>query len=368
MMKILTGFIVLIIFGAYLTKDSSKSYKPMFFSMNQEYQLVHQAQNIAILEDLKNEGLIQHKIELLSDENNNPLLYYAKIKTPVCIDGLCKPVHVEIYWNLLGNYVGYGISKKFPLTKFDHEEFERNDYLKLHQLLLDQHSILERRKLEDLFDTNAQAKEQIKYRGKKLDAVSGATKKEIKASLVEGALYSCYTLWHLAQGSVKDTIQHHLNSIYTNDLQRQFLYSPYSDYRFYALKTSKPTDYERDINQIIEIFKTEKPLIRTYILKKLPRGLWAKENISNRLYSLFSSVDIQSKTYLIKKLKDADHISLELLSTQIESMSKNQLKLYLKYLQTHPQKTNHKIKENLERMVNSGTYPYSYLILPFFEE
>ena len=81
-----------------------------------------------------------HQMYLLSDKEGYPLFFYSDIYTPVCIDNICKPIQIEIYLNLLGEYVGFALDKDQPLTKFDHEEFEPDDYEKFHKLLKRNHS------------------------------------------------------------------------------------------------------------------------------------------------------------------------------------------------------------------------------------
>ena len=312
--------------------------------------------------------LISHQVELLSNEHDEPLLFYAYINTPVCIDDICKPMHIEIYWNLLGTYVGYGVVEGQPLTKFDHDEFETADYEKLHHLLSNEHSILKRKKMSDLFDKNALPEKEITYKGIEVDGLTGATKKEIKSSVVEGALYSCYTIWHLVHGEVKTKMLDHLASIYSSALTERFLYAEYADYQLYALKQMGKDELSRYFPQIITIFHEANPLIRTYILKKLPEALWRQQTLSQQLYHSFSEVDINTKTLLIKKLSFAHPLALEMLSIHIEDMSRNQLKMYLTFLSNSEVALTPLTKENLQRASRSETYTYRYLLNDFLEK
>ena len=124
--------------------------KPLFFEMGEEYRKVAQEQEVFLFRG--KDSLPEHQMLLLSDSAGNPLLFYADIYTPVCIDNICKPVQIEVYWDLLGEYVGFALQKDQPLTKFDHEEFDSSDYLKLHQLLLNKKSILRDKKLSDFYE------------------------------------------------------------------------------------------------------------------------------------------------------------------------------------------------------------------------
>lgn len=322
----------------------------------------------AYISTFKNpDPLLEHELYLLSDSAGEPLLFFADLTTPVCIDGICKPVSIELYWNLVGHYVGYGVKPQNPLTKFDHDEFVEADYEKLHRLLMDNKSVLRRKKLSELFDEKAEPEKKVEYRGEEVDAVSGATKKEIKESIIEGALYSCYTLWHLVHGDVMGKIEGHLQSIYSEELERQFLHSGYEDYHFYALKQLTGPDFEPHLSRILEIFESDKPLVRTYILKKIPEVLIGREPVSRSLYSAFSAVDINSRTLLVDHLNYAHPLAAELLSGQVTAMSKNQLRSYLEFLEEDKANLRPGILKNLRQVVDAGEYTYGYLIERFLD-
>lgn len=339
--------------------------KPLFMNMEKEWQQVAKQQEIA--EFYNPDSSLSHSLSLLTNEQDAPLLFYADILTPVCIDGSCKPVYIELYWNLVGQYVGYAIDKAQPLTKFDHDHFIAADYEKLHELLLDNNSILSRRKLEDLFDVNVKPAKKVTYKGIEVDAVTGATKKEIKETVIEGALYSCYTLWHLVYGEVNGKIKAYLQSIYSAELATAFLYSDYPDYQFYALKQMSPADYQPHLPQVVHIIEKSEPLIRNYILKKLPKDSWKAAGFSEGLYALFSTIDLNSRTLLLKNLSNASPIAATLLSQQMTVMTKNQLKMYLAYLEEDADRLTPTIRDNLAETVKSETYTFTYLISAFLE-
>ena len=350
---------------AFMFAEMAKN-KPLHFAMDKEYEAAAQTQDIFTFQG-KDTALL-HQVQLLSDENGQPLLFYSDILTPVCIDNICKPMAIEIYWNLLGAYVGYGVFTDNLLTKFDHDLFEESDYEKLHQLLLNRHSILERRQLSDLFDANVAAKEKVKFKGEEVDAISGATKKEIKESVVEGALYSCYTIWHLVHGEVAEKMGNFLDSIYNPELSDYFLYSDYKDYQLHAIKNFDTLAIKNNLPRIIDIVVEAKPVIRSYILKKLPKNLWKEESTSFPLYQNFEHLDINSKTILINRLQYAHQKAPEILAPEVENMSKNQLRSYLKFIKTAQHQNREFIWSELKKVVDEGNYPYSYVIKSFLNE
>ena len=313
------------------------------------------------------DSLLKHQVWLLSDAQQKPLLYCSDVITPVCIDGLCKPMYITLYWNLVGHYVGYGVFPDNLLTKFDHEAFTPADYAKLHTLLLDQHSILERKTMEDLFDQSIAAVEKITFKGKEVDAVSGATRTEIKESVVEGALYSCFTAWHLAHGNIKEQIEQHLLSYYDPALAESFFKSPAEDYQLFALKQLNSTTLVNQLSQVQEVFKHTSPGNRLYILKKLPKELWKDEKVSQSFFQTFATVDINTRTLLLNNLKYAHPSVVNILAEDLEKMSKNQLSTFLNYLAENRQYLNGQVKTKLAQSAQNKSFTENYVIASFLK-
>ena len=125
--------------------------------------------------------------------------YGQDLITEVCLTGLCNEVHLWIFWDCLGNYLGFQVFEDEPLTKSDHEPFVESDYRLLHEVLNDENSIFRFVKIEDLV---------IEKEGMVgLDGISGATNPDLLAYASEGAIYTFYTLWHSTHGQVKEYIQ-----------------------------------------------------------------------------------------------------------------------------------------------------------------
>ena len=341
---------------------------PLFFTMSQEWKEVVKEENIFEFNNVNAEDYNQvtsHTAKLLSNEKGEPILFFSDLETPVCADGECKLAIIKIYWNLLGNYVGYGIDAENPLTKYEHDPFEKEDYEILHRLLLDNHSIIGRRKMSSLIDKVPVPSSKIN--SKDIDGISGATKKEIKESVVQGGLYSCYTIWHLVNGEARKEIKMYLKSIHSDSLNNYFLYSDYEDYQSYALKQLTKEECNNHPEQIVKIFKNVQPITKTYILKKLPESLLVQKNVIEQLYGTFSSSDINTKTLLVEKLKLAHPVAVEILSNNLSEMTKNQLKTYLAYLSEKPEFLNKTIQSNLMEISNSKKYGFSYVIKDFLK-
>lgn len=154
-------------------------------------QLSPEQGNFAILDDKKQSVPIQQ-----FRDGNGLIYWYRRVATEVCVTGECRPVDVGIYWDCTGDFFGLTVFKE-PLTKTDHSNFSDLDYTKLMAILADDWSILREYDLNDLTDEKQEAG---------VDAVSGATKREIAEGAVEDAVYTTHTLWHLIHVGEKEQL------------------------------------------------------------------------------------------------------------------------------------------------------------------
>lgn len=333
--------------------------KPEFYTMewDQGKQLVQKRTPLYIEVD----SLGRQDVFMLVDTKNVPVLYASDISTPVCSDGLCELMHIRTYWNLLGKYAGFDRYPDLPLTKYEHEEFLPNDYLKLHVLLKDNNSILKRKEIDELVEEPEEPKIES------VDAVAGATITEVKESVVSGALYSCYTAWHLVHGAVKDEIKDHTLSLLNDDMVLNMLHADDTDYQLFALKNIGEDQYGKNYKRIAEIFKTGIPLVRTFIIKNLPDSFWASEKLQTPFWDSFAQVDINSRSLLLEHLDKAPEPVVEDLSTRLGAMTKNQLKAYLQYL-AGAEAISPFIKENLIVFSNIDAEIYAYITASFLED
>lgn len=358
----LLGFLVLCV----LAVTGKEGHTPKFFAMGNEYMEVTSEEEAFVIEGA--DSNLQHMVYLLRDSSQKPLLFYAPIVTPVCIDGKCKPVHISLYWNQIGNYVGYALPPNIPLSKYDDESFEEEDYLRLHQLLRDGESILKRKHLDDLFDKNAKPEKKVRYKGEEIDGVTGATRKEIKEALVGGALYSCYTVWHLAHGEVKDKIEVFAGQQGSEFLETEFLYSPYRDYQHFAIRGLDSLALLDNLERITQILLSTAPLTRSYLLKKLPRAAYANPEYSSLLYHTLPQIDLNAKTLLIRRLAYAADRGVETCFKHLDVLSKNQVKSCLRFLEEHPAKKTKQVQELLVNFAEQEEFPYHYLIRAFLDQ
>jgi len=333
--------------------------KPEFYILEWKNGTILSEESTSLYIEIDSMGL--QEVKKLKDMEDNTVLYVSDISTPVCADGACKLMHIRLYWTLLGEYAGFDRYATQPLTKHDHDEFLSADYSKLHLLLKDNNSILKRKRIDELVDKP----KNLRIEG--VDAVSGATVKEVKESVVAGALYSCYTAWHLVHGKIKEKIKKLTLSSRDDHLLLTMLQSDHTDYQLYALERLTEKQYEENYKRVAEIFSIGIPLVRTFIVKNLPTDFWYSEKLQNPFWKSFSKVDINSRSLLLDHLNTAPKVIIEDLSIQLKAMTKNQLKLFLDHLKKSD-KINQTIYNNLISFSNLASETNAYLVKMFLED
>ena len=140
--------------------------------------------------------------ELLEQRDANGVIsgYSMEVESVTCADKKCDVVPVRLHWDDLGNYVRYELDPGGELTKKGHEVFTRDDYRMLGRILADPDSPLRWVGADELVPP-----EKAVLGG--ADVVSGATALSRKGTVVKGAAYTCYTLWHWVNGELREQIR-----------------------------------------------------------------------------------------------------------------------------------------------------------------
>ncbi|MRG47968.1 hypothetical protein GFS24_22800 [Chitinophaga sp. SYP-B3965] len=232
---------------------------------------------------------VYDSLKLALDDNGRPLYFFRNIYTPVCNTGECKPVYINFFWDLLGNYTRFTMPANEVLTKTDHREFQEKDYAKLQEIIAKETSIFSELKMEDLV---VKGTEKI---SDSVDVKTGATLKTIKNEVIEGAVFTCYTLWHLAHGKTTDEIRSITETLADASLLHSFLQSNNHHYQYWAMdkvinaKGHVTAAYEADIVRIIEgnnIFTARYALQKANSSFFAGRQLWLWETADKAVYPL----------------------------------------------------------------------------------
>ncbi len=271
--------------------------------------------------EVYSEDSILMEVELVYNAQDMPDYYFSHIKTPVCEDSLCHLVEINLYWDLLGNFHKYEVPPHWPLTKFDHEEFTKEDYEKLQGILSDKHSLLEDQKVEDLIDENT------KLVSAEVDAVTGATKKSVEKAVVSGAVYTVYTLWHIVNGEISERIPLHTKGLWNEVLLQNFLHSTHYPYLYYALDRIPAGQYPDYMPDILALLDEGGVFVSQYAIDKIPITIFENEVWQGKLVGRFENLNYKSQDKMLQKLQEVkvSGKSMDLLSGQLDELSQSQL-------------------------------------------
>ncbi|CAG4991600.1 hypothetical protein DYBT9275_00788 [Dyadobacter sp. CECT 9275] len=297
---------------------------------------------------------LSYTLKLVLDEAGHPQYFFRNIFTPVCYTNECKPVYINFYWDLLGNYMRYDLPKNKVLTKVDHDEFKEEDYQKLSEILAKSNSIFADLKMEDLITKGTDNLTD------NVDAKTGATLKTIKNEVIDGAVYTCFTLWHIAHGRASEEIKKIIETYQSERLLHEFLTSTNHYYQYWALDKvmdkngNIPVKYAKDIRQIIS---GKNVFTARYALQKSAPSFFQTDDAQSWLWQTYSSAGYMLQIAILKKLT---HIPLtspltESLAQQLVKANNEQFNLMLVLLKNQKKLSPKTLRTMADQLENSNT-------------
>ena len=254
-------------------------------------------------------------------KNNVPVGYQATLNMAVCDDKLCANVFLKMDWDLAGSFVGFDTLPGKPLTKFDHKRFTDGDYKKLDQILKDRNSMLRVLSKNELVDKSVVVKSAM------VDAVTGATPATVKKAVVDGAVYSSYALWHMANGAVRDSIRAFTLRNYSGEIVFCLIDSGNFETQIFALKQFSANDFLQQFDRLLLVMSKSSPVVSAYIISKFPL-VSLNRNQQVKFVEVVSGLDGYSKSIFI------DHIIAEReLAVAFFPLVSSQLQLFDERLQ-----------------------------------
>lgn len=168
--------------------------------------------------------------EILSDGTKQ---FYLDVDSVNCGEEICKVVTVRMFWDELGQYVKYELQEGEGLEKKEGAPFTKEDYKKLEWVLNNKNS-----ELEHVFKDELVVSDFVEHGNVDVDAVSGATSTVSPDETVEGAVWTCFTLWHWANGEMVSEIRKITREKLTNEnLIERYLNHHDSDYKTFAIES-----------------------------------------------------------------------------------------------------------------------------------
>ncbi len=263
------------------------------------------------------------------DKNGFPVKYSRNIVTDVCIEGECRLVAIQLFWNVTGRYLGFELPEGEFLSKNKHQPFVTSEYDRLHEILAEANSPLVSYTVEELVPK----KDTLKL---KVDAVSSATIAAVLDHIVEGAVYTTYTLWHIVYGPTKREIE----TLTTKKLDAALC--------LLILNSNNIKDQVWVLNHISANMKISEGLQKKLMELISGNDIYLAERALNALKTQSVSHDIQTelaqvfknsgflqKRLIIQKYSESDRLYADvaqILSSELNSLNgtlvKNILELY----------------------------------------
>ncbi|WP_257668894.1 hypothetical protein [Parapedobacter tibetensis] len=284
---------------------------------------------------IRENDTVAYTLKLAYDQSGTPQYFFRNVYTPVCYTNECKPVFINFYWDLLGNYIRYDLPSGEVLTKADHEAFEEDDYDQLQEILANPHSLLKDFAMEELVDSSQHRLSDS------VDAVTGATLKTVKAEVIEGAVYTCYTLWHIVYGEVRNKMGEITASYADNKLLHRFLESKNHHYQYWAMERVMDTEgnpSEQFHPAILRMIRGDNIFSARYALQHLSPAFFYPDKMQDWLWETYGSASYPLQIAILDRL-ESHPLSKNLqeqLSKQLSASNEEQFERILGLLEAQP--------------------------------
>ncbi|MFW6310196.1 MAG: hypothetical protein ACOC1D_03765 [Prolixibacteraceae bacterium] len=238
------------------------------------------------------------------DKNHLPLMYSRKILTGVCIDGKCRLVRTNLFWHVTGRYLGFELPGGEFFSKTEHHPFKPSEYDRLHVLLADPQSALSQYTLDELVPNKDTTKE--------VDAVSTATIADVLDYIVEGAVFTTYTLWHIAHGTTRREIELITTKKLTPELILRLLSSETIHDQVWALNqiTDEIEINDSLQNKIFRFIGGNDVYLVERALSALPSHILSEPETQFRLAEIFKTTGFLKKRLILQRMHEAHSLNI----------------------------------------------------------
>ncbi|TXF87981.1 hypothetical protein FUA23_16610 [Neolewinella aurantiaca] len=254
-------------------------------------------------------GMKQAKECLLVErkaDSGHTLDFRMEVESVICLNGLCKVVDVGLIWDKFGNYHSLELAKGVELEKKDGTPFDTADYDKLHRILKDKNSVFQAFELGQIVDLNVDSSG--------IDGISGATILTDKAATVEGAAWTCYTLWHWANSEIRDTMFEIAGHSYSDRELLSLLPLDSSSVRMALVQLEKRSLYDEATIAAVVAATREWETNNTKLAINYLNG-GPKETMRSAVRRIFSGAGPRQRVLFLKSvLHDDKHPPEEILS------------------------------------------------------
>lgn len=194
---------------------------------------------------------------LIEIQNNKkqPIAYYMNVKSVVCGNQRCRVDVIKVCWDKLGRYSHIELPEGVELEKKEGEDFTDKDYKKLDVILSDPNSPLQNVYKNEIVNT-------IGSEG--VDALTGATILLDKSSYVEGAVWTCYSIWHWIHGESKQILRNITGDSFSMLELKNYLKSDEKHQQLFAVEQFTR---RKNYSEATKILVAEEMLKKPYLIK-----------------------------------------------------------------------------------------------------
>ena len=225
--------------------------------------------------------------------------YKAHIETPVCEDQRCEEVKLDLYWDLMGDFSRFAVDTSRSLTKVDHVPFTQADYDRLDGILRSKNpSFIHLRKSELVENLNSNLATPI-------DGISGATVQAVKQDMVPGAVYTCYTLWHLANGGVSFQLAEQTRKRLDDDLIQTLLDRDDLEVHHFLLEHLSAEDFRKNLEKLAGLGDMYGSYFASRILRRIQPYDLDKPYVQRLIYQHFPTIGPPDQNHLITMIQNS---------------------------------------------------------------
>lgn len=263
------------------------------------------------------EGMAEVHWQTVKDDQDLPDFYVAHVKTPVCEDSQCYDIEVMLKFDLTGQFLGLDTLAGKGLTKLDHIPFTDGDYDQLQSLLMDERSPLGWYEKEALISDT---------RNSDLDGFTGATILEIRDIVIDGGVYSCYTLWNLVHRNLKFIAQERTKVLFDEGLIRKMVSYKEERYHYFIINHLASEQWLMFEEALLPLLNFNQGYFLKNAVEKMPREFLESETVQIFFAKRFAALNYFTQVAFLKRL-DGVSISWSLRQTlQSETNTSNTLK------------------------------------------
>lgn len=253
----------------------------------------------------------------LTDKEKEPISYYRKVFKEICFDGNCRLLNVILHWNLTGRYLGFELPPREFLSKAEHTPFVKQEYEQLQGILVDSLSALGEISYENLIPKQKTLPGQI-------DAVTRPTSKDVLQFVVQGAVFTTYSMWHLIYGQMQDDVVQATEAKLSPGLLLRVLNSPVPWDWMWGLDRlhffTKPSIALKQ--RVLEFVVSDSYSLASKAIDRIPVE-WCREiDFQKALWLKFDEVEYSLKPNLIQKISESKNMNKTILVELAKKLSK----------------------------------------------